>query len=101
MFPVDVSSHNIIEGVPEGAFFAKVHRFLHTISHSNSVKNGFVLAGQHRLPMVQASSRPYVKYFNMRFQSSLRGQECAVWAVEQNSTVKYLSVYIAEVILVA
>lgn len=42
-----------------------------------------------------------MKYFDMCFQSSLGGQECAVWAAEQYFTVKNVSVDIAEVILVA
>lgn len=104
MFPVNVSSHNIVERVPKRAFFAKVHCFLHTISLSDSIKVRFVLLSQCRclwVPIILPCWTGYVEYFNMRLQSSLACSERAVWTVEQNFTLKDFPVYIAEVILVA
>lgn len=104
MFPVDVSSHNIVECVPEWAFFAIVHRLLHTVSLSGSIKIRFGLLVQHSslwAPIILPCWTRYVEYFNMRLQSSLACSECAVRTVEQNFAVKDFSVYCAEVILVA
>lgn len=103
MFPVDVPSHNIVECVPERAFFAEVHRSLHTISLSGSIKIHFVLLQRSSLwaPIILPCWTWYVEYFNMRLQSSLACSEWAVWTVEQNFALKDFPVYIAEVILVA
>lgn len=104
MFPVDVPSHNIVECVPERAFFAKVHCFLHTISLSDPIKKHFIVPSQCsslRVPIILPCWTGYVEYFNMRLQSSLACSECAVWTVKQNFTIKDFPVYIAEVILVA
>lgn len=103
MFPVDVPSHDIVECVPERAFFAEVHRSLHTISLSGSIKIHFVLLQRSSLwaPIILPCWTWYVEYFNMRLQSSLACSEWAVWTVEQNFALKDFPVYIAEVILVA
>lgn len=104
MFPVDVPSHNIVETVPEGALFAKVHCFLHTISLSDSIKIRPVLLSQSSslcVSIVLPCRAGYVEYFNMRLQNSLACSECAVRTVEQDFTLKDFPVHIAEVILVA
>lgn len=104
MFSVDVPSHNIVETVPEGAFFAKVHCFLHTISLLDPVRKQFVLLSQCSslwVSIILPHCAGYVEYFNMGLQNSLACSERAVWTVEQNFTLKDFPVYIAEVILVA
>ena len=101
MFSVDVSSNHIVETVPECAFFAKIHRFLHSIFLSGSFKISFL--SQHRslwAPIIPPCWIGYVEYFNMRLQGSLVCSECAEWTVEQHFPVKEFPVYIAEVILV-
>lgn len=103
MFPVDVLSHDVVERVSEGAFLAEVHCFFHPVCHPGSIQTHFVLLcrqGCLRISVVLPGCG-HVEYFNVRLQSPLVCGERAVGTVEENFTLKKLSVYIAEVILVA
>lgn len=100
VFSVDVPSHNIVEAVPEGAFFAKVHCFLHTLSRLPPI-NLAALCLSRSMWVSILLVVGCVEYFHMSLQNSLACRKRAVWTVDQNFTLKDFPMYIAEVILVA